>query len=149
MSSNKDTQLIIEPKETKSITASLKSKVKAIQKAFTKFVIIKLCVAFVLATLMGVLSMQGLGMPTTMDGECIIDLGFKLTNALNKFFHDKVVFRNILLITAGLVIDFVFFYVCIYWALFNKSWRLFITMGLFYSIRGTIQVTIPINHYSL
>lgn len=144
MSLSKESELIIESQEPQSNSTSFKSKLLAIKNNFTKFVIIKLCVVMVLVTLMTFLSIYGMGMPTSMNGKCIIDLGFTITNTINKFFQDNLIFRNTLLIIAGLLIDFVFLSVCIYWSLFTKSWRIFITLGLFYGIRGITQVIICI-----
>lgn len=79
---------------------------------------------------------------STIDFECISDTVFDLTSSLNDYFHYNLSSRYILTTVSSLLIDFIFCYSLIDWALNYTGLRLVLCWGVFYLIRGIIQVLI-------
>lgn len=71
--------------------------------------------------------------------ECFEDYLFNETKALYKFLLINKYLRNTLLITSSLGIDLIVFTGFLYWVWFSDSWRLIISLALFYSFRGINQ----------
>lgn len=71
-----------------------------------------------------------------------------MIDSINKAYRNSKSFRYSIWIINSLLIDILFFITTIYWALFSKSWRLVFSFGLFYGVRGILQVIIIfINNY--
>lgn len=79
------------------------------------------------------------------DVTCILDKALDITDPINDFFAKNTVFRNALLITSSILIDFTFISSCGYWLLYSRSWRFLIVMLLFYGIRSLVQATFQLG----
>lgn len=86
----------------------------------------------------------GLLLPSerSLDLQCIIDTVFNLTSSLNNYFHYNLESRYILTTVSSLLIDFIYCYSLIDWALNYSGLRLVLSWALFYIVRGIIQVKI-------
>ena len=71
--------------------------------------------------------------------ECFTDKIMDLTTPINNFLINNEVWRNALTITSSLMIDISFIGIMVYWILFIRSWRLIVSLLLFYGMRGLIQ----------
>ncbi len=70
------------------------------------------------------------------------DFTYQHTKSLNSFFANHKSYKNALLISSSLCIDLNLIYMMVLWILKGKSWRLIISIILFYVSRGICQVII-------
>jgi len=72
--------------------------------------------------------------------ECLLDKSFEATAGINKYLHDHVMPRHILIATSSIFVDGLILYMSFYWCLYGKSWRMIVSLAFFYSFRGSLQV---------
>jgi hypothetical protein len=72
--------------------------------------------------------------------ECLLDKSFEYTADFNKYLHNNLFVRNIIIAVSSFCVDFVILYMGIYWSLYGKSWRLLMVLFCFYTFRGLVQV---------
>jgi hypothetical protein len=70
-------------------------------------------------------------------GKCNIDKIFDLTKKLNEYMHNNETFRKTIVIISSFLIDLSIVSLAACWILYARSWRPLLTIGLFYSLRGT------------
>ncbi|CAD8080353.1 unnamed protein product [Paramecium sonneborni] len=66
----------------------------------------------------------------------IWDWGHLLTTPVNKLYQDHRWFSAMMQISSAFILDFAFFYVSLYWVLYERNFRLFAVLILFYAIRA-------------
>lgn len=98
----------------------------------------KVCVSSLALTGAIYASITGFGYQTR-DVNCIWDGLFKATASANEYLREHDAFRHASLIISSLLIDILA--VCLFtrFVLYATSWRTFICLVMFYSIRGVIQ----------
>lgn len=107
--------------------------------SLNKFALFKLILVFPILILITVNTLYGIGLPKNNHINCIIDLGFQLTNSINQDMINIPLFRYCILGFGSILLDISFISTLIYWGMKSNSWRLPITLGLFYGVRGIIQ----------
>ena len=71
--------------------------------------------------------------------ECMNDHLYNQLATINQFLRDNEQLKNAIIITAGLIMDFLFMMICIRFICFHKNCRLVATLLAFYLIKGIIQ----------
>jgi hypothetical protein len=70
---------------------------------------------------------------------CMEDLSHVYTNNINKYLHENQLVSSMLTIFSSLCIDIIIIYSCYLWIFYCKSWRLFATLLIFYTLRMFTQ----------
>jgi len=73
------------------------------------------------------------------DITCIVDKVQNATTAINEFFKENVVFRNVLMIIVSLMLDFSIFIMSYCWIIYGKNWRPILTVFMFYVLKIICQ----------
>lgn len=79
------------------------------------------------------------------DVACILDKAMQVTSPVNEFFAQNTLYKNILLITSSILIDFVLLSSAAYWILCSRSWRFLIAILIFYAVRAIVQSTFQLG----
>jgi len=77
--------------------------------------------------------------PIEIQPECIVDKPQIWTKDITKFLSENIWVRNILMISASLMMDTIFFALGYHSCLQNKTFKLLITVFLFYAFRAWLQ----------
>jgi hypothetical protein len=80
---------------------------------------------------------------------CIMDKIHDLTYDFNKFFNENVEARHALIIISSLCVDIISLFTSFNWACNGKSWRIIISIILFYGFRAFIQVIDKLLFFNL
>ena len=78
--------------------------------------------------------------------ECLIDKVHDFLGGFNRFFHDNINARHALIITSSLFVDFNALFIAAHWACYGKSFRVIISLIIFYGLRAIIQVKINVYY---
>ena len=108
------------------------------------FLLIRIMLIVVGMTLIILNSFYGFFLPHG-NVKCFEDSLLNSTKFLNDFFKNNILYRNILLIFASFCIDLSTIYISAHWAIYAKSWRFIVALGLFYSLRSAVQVNYFFN----
>lgn len=101
--------------------------------------LIKIVFTLVLGTFIIINGVYGFVMPRNPKVQCLDDKLMKLTDPLNDFFANNKPYKNALIITSSVCMDFVTITTALYWLFYTQSWRIIVTVLLFYGCRGIIQ----------
>ncbi|CAD8168958.1 unnamed protein product [Paramecium pentaurelia] len=66
----------------------------------------------------------------------IFDVGHNYTEGINQLYHSHEWFASLMQVISGLILDFAFFYVSLYWVFYVRNFRLFAALIIFYGIRA-------------
>lgn len=80
------------------------------------------------------------------DLQCFDDKMFTFTKDINRYITSNSILHDGYLITAGFLMDCAIFLGFAYFALVFKSWRMIISLGTLYLVRGFIQETYVMGH---
>lgn len=72
--------------------------------------------------------------------ECVIDYSHEKTSGINKALNDNETLRNALMITSALLMDVLFLSKIGFFILNSKTWRLIVSIIVFYLVRSIAQV---------
>jgi hypothetical protein len=106
---------------------------------FDIFTFIRISLVIIALTMIITNSIYGYVLPKS-EIACLLDNSFEFTSGINNYLHDHVGVKNALLITSSLCVDSLILIMFIYWCLWGKSWRIFVTLILFYGFRAIVQV---------
>lgn len=117
----------------------LKQTLKGIGDKIDIFFMIKLICILSLVSICALFSNYNLDFPEKTTA-CIRDKVFELTENINWYFQNVKSFREVLCIVSSALIDILFVVSLIHWAFYSNSWRLMFAFGMFYGVRGVLQV---------
>jgi len=106
---------------------------------FNLYFFLRLFLVVTLLTIISLNTVYGFASPHG-NVKCIVDRLFIATENLNKFFNKSTSGRYILIILSSFCIDFAILYMAIVWSFWGKSWRIIISLVLFYMFRDFNQV---------
>jgi hypothetical protein len=106
---------------------------------FNNWMLIRGSLLFAFITIIALNSIFGMFL-SHGDVPCIYDMSFDKTKGLNQFFANNIKFKNALLIISSLCLDINLLIMSAYWTVKGKSWRIILTLFLFYLTRGICQV---------
>jgi hypothetical protein len=104
----------------------------------TTFIIIRATVVLVGLTGVVLNSIFGFVLPNT-NVSCIMDYSFEWTASINSFFAKDQYSKFLLLILSSICVDLVMVMLGLFWVMFGKSWRVILSLAIFYFSKFIIQ----------
>jgi hypothetical protein len=111
---------------------------------FGGFMIIRFTIVFLGLAAVCLNTIYGFALPHG-NIECLLDKSFEATAGINKYLHDNVTARHVLIAVSSFCVDFVIVYMSFYWCFYAKSWRVVTALAVFYGFRGCVQVFLYIK----
>jgi hypothetical protein len=71
---------------------------------------------------------------------CLVDKVHILFGGINEYFIHHNTARHFLIIMSSICVDFIAVFTCIHWTCYGKSWRIMLSLVLFYGFRSLVQV---------
>jgi hypothetical protein len=94
----------------------------------------------VILTVVMLNSIYGFALPQG-NVECILDKSFIYTEGINTYLKHNSYARHLLLIISSLFVDVIITVSFFTWVFYGKSWRLLISLLVFYTFRSLVQVS--------
>ena len=113
---------------------------------FDTFFMVRCFIILVAITFISLNTVYGFALPGN-NIDCMMDKIHDLTDGINKFFQKNVQARHALIIISSLFVDFLALFTSTHWACYGKSWRIIISLVLFYGFRALIQVIILLEKF--